>query len=986
MLYSFKQTIIVVSFKKMSSSKYFQNSNARELGELRNDLKVQNKDKARDALKRVIASMSVGKDMSSLFADVINCMQINSLDIKKLVYLYVINFAKAQPELAILAVNTFRKDSLDPNPLIRALAVRTMGFIRLEAITEYLLDPLRRCSRDQDPYVRKTAALCIAKLYSISPVQVIDQGLITVLQRDMLSDSNPMVVANAAIALYEITNATLPKLVLTRTANSFDFFCGAAPLVNGVAPQSNPASAAAETVSSLLNALNECTEWAQATLLECLALYVPASSRDARMVIERVLPRVSHGNPAVVMAAIKVIVGLLDALDNEELAKGFCKKLMGPVVALFSDQDQEIQYVALRSLAAVLVRYPWLLWSDVRVLLCKYNDPLYVKMEKLDLLILLVNEHNADPILSELKEYAAEVDVEFVRKAVKCVGRVAIKVEAAADKCVSALLEMVESKVNYVVQSAVVVMRDIFRKYPNRYEATISAFCENLESLDEPDATAAMVWIIGEYADRIDNSEAILETFIDSFLEQPSSVQLQILTASVKLFLKVKDAKQGTLVKVLEAATEFVDNPDMRDRAYIYWRLLAAKPDACSRVVFSSKPAGRSIVDDGGDMCLSDKALVDKLLGSVGSLASVYRLAPDSFLAPQESDANQASDVESDDSDDDAYRSRQETLKTVKEAMRNMERTAGAPVSDSSPTSAGGKSKPTSDEDETGSGSDESEASSDVSEGGARGSTGPEDSYDSADQTPLPIPPPLVVFSAEANAGAGGFRGLQVEGAVALVRSGERVMMLRFSNKSQQELSGFAIQFNKNPFGLAPRTSDLGAIGSIPPGGKSTFSLPLDLNSLTSGTPPGQLLMIQVAVKTNADVFYFNVPYEIHAVLRRSRKALNSKCNGLTESVDVYSTLWSKFANAAAQGTIPMSQKEPVKAKMLQAGFHFCAQQSPAALRFAAMTTNNVLCLVELAANRGASPPTATVTVHAGSQHLVAHVLNQVLALFPPGS
>ena len=104
--------------------------------------------------------MSVGKDVSALFADVINCVQSNSIEMKKLVYLYVVNYAKAQPDLAILAVNTFRKDSLDPNPLIRALAVRTMGYIRLEAVAEYLMDPVRRCCRDTDPYVRKTAAIC----------------------------------------------------------------------------------------------------------------------------------------------------------------------------------------------------------------------------------------------------------------------------------------------------------------------------------------------------------------------------------------------------------------------------------------------------------------------------------------------------------------------------------------------------------------------------------------------------------------------------------------------------------------------------------------------------------------------------------------------------------------------------------------------------------------------------------------------------------
>ena len=82
---------------------------------------------------------------SSLFADVVNCMQTDNLELKKLVYLYLMNYAKSQPDLAILAVNTFSKDCEDPNPLIRALAVRTMGCIRVDKITEYLCEPLRKC-------------------------------------------------------------------------------------------------------------------------------------------------------------------------------------------------------------------------------------------------------------------------------------------------------------------------------------------------------------------------------------------------------------------------------------------------------------------------------------------------------------------------------------------------------------------------------------------------------------------------------------------------------------------------------------------------------------------------------------------------------------------------------------------------------------------------------------------------------------------------
>jgi AP-1 complex subunit beta-1 len=176
--------------------------------ELSVDLNSEYRDKRKDAIKRVIASMTVGKgttaidlgyptrhrrfaDVSGLFPDVLKNMQTDDLEQKKLVYLYLMNYAKTQPELVILAVNTFVKDSEDPNPLVRALAIRTMGCLRAEKIIDYLCDPLQRALKDENPYVRKTAALCVAKLYDLKPELVIDNGFLEQL-REMISDSNPM--------------------------------------------------------------------------------------------------------------------------------------------------------------------------------------------------------------------------------------------------------------------------------------------------------------------------------------------------------------------------------------------------------------------------------------------------------------------------------------------------------------------------------------------------------------------------------------------------------------------------------------------------------------------------------------------------------------------------------------------------------------------------------------------------------------------------
>lgn len=53
--------------------------------------------------------MVIGHICSALFPDVVNCMQTDNLELKKLVYLYLMNYAKSQPDMAIMAVNTFVK-------------------------------------------------------------------------------------------------------------------------------------------------------------------------------------------------------------------------------------------------------------------------------------------------------------------------------------------------------------------------------------------------------------------------------------------------------------------------------------------------------------------------------------------------------------------------------------------------------------------------------------------------------------------------------------------------------------------------------------------------------------------------------------------------------------------------------------------------------------------------------------------------------------
>ena len=193
--------------KKIEKQKdriYFTSKNS-ELDELQIQLESFKIPKQIEAMKEIIAGMTIGKDVSPLFPYVVNCMRTKDLELKKLIYLYIINFAKIKPNESILAVNSFLIDaSDDSNPIIQALAIRTMGCIRVDEIVSYLCDTLKNGLKCNDSYVKKTSCFCVAKLYCTCPQLVIDNGLINLLIEN-LNDGNAIVLSSTIAALSEIS-------------------------------------------------------------------------------------------------------------------------------------------------------------------------------------------------------------------------------------------------------------------------------------------------------------------------------------------------------------------------------------------------------------------------------------------------------------------------------------------------------------------------------------------------------------------------------------------------------------------------------------------------------------------------------------------------------------------------------------------------------------------------------------------------------------
>ena len=87
----------------------------------------------------------------------------------------------------------------------------------------------------------------------------------------------------------------------------------------------------------------------------------------------------------------------------------------------------------------------------------------------------------------------------------------------------------------------------IFRKFPSKYEGLIKDVIAKVDEYYEVEAKSAVIWIIGEYAEKIKESEKLIEKFSQNFLEDPDQVKLQLVTSTVKLYLKKPDNSESLI-------------------------------------------------------------------------------------------------------------------------------------------------------------------------------------------------------------------------------------------------------------------------------------------------------------------------------------------------------------------------------------------------------------------------------------------------------
>jgi hypothetical protein len=103
--------------------------------------------------------------------------------------------------------------------------------------------------------------------------------------------------------------------------------------------------------------------------------------------------------------------------------------------------------------------------------------------------------------------------------------------------------------------------------------------------------------------------------------EEDLNVQLQILNTAVKIYVNHPDNFLEQLSTLFKTASENTDNPDLRDRAFIYWRLLNLNDlDLAKEIISGERPQIEDAVDDSVPV---EPELASKLISQIGMITSV---------------------------------------------------------------------------------------------------------------------------------------------------------------------------------------------------------------------------------------------------------------------------------------------------------------------------------------------------------------------------
>ncbi|KAM7368682.1 hypothetical protein PAMP_012995 [Pampus punctatissimus] len=542
-----------------------------------------------EAMKRVVGLIAKGKNASELFPAVVKNVASKNIELKKLVYVYLVRYAEEQQDLALLSISTFQRALKDPNQFIRASALRVLSSIRVTIIVPIMMLAIKEAASDLSPYVRKTSAHAIQKLYSLDPDQ--KEQLIEVIEK-LLKDKSTLVAGSVVMAFEEVCPDRIDLIH--------------------------------KNYRKLCNLLVDVEEWGQVVIISMLTRYARTQftspwkegavfdennektfyesdseekkvedkpyvmDPDHRLLLRNTKPLLQSRNTAVVMSVAQLYWHLAPKHEVSIVTKSLVRLLRS---------HREVQYVVLQNIATMSIQRKGMFEPYMKSFYVRSTDATHIKTLKLEILTNLANEANISTILREFQTYVKSQDKAFAAATIQAIGRCATNISEVTDTCLNGLVLLLSNRDETVVAESVVVIKKLLQTQPTQHSEIIKHMAKLFDNITVPMARASILWLMGEYCERVPKiAPDVLRKMAKSFTAEEDIVKLQIVNLAAKLYLT--NSKQTKLLtQYILNLGKYDQNYDIRDRTRFIRQLIVPNERSgalnkyARRILLAPKPA-----------------------------------------------------------------------------------------------------------------------------------------------------------------------------------------------------------------------------------------------------------------------------------------------------------------------------------------------------------------------------------------------------------
>ncbi|CDQ58495.1 unnamed protein product [Oncorhynchus mykiss] len=524
-----------------------------------------NKDSLKlEAMKRIVAMIARGKNASDLFPAVVKNVACKNIEVKKLVYVYLVRYAEEQQDLALLSISTFQ----------RGLKVSHLAHHHRSSIRYPTPDPNLNHWRetkisDPGPVVSSLSPLSISSVHlffffpfhSLSLSQINSQSIVNSEIRDLVflslyprcpTRSNLVQKAGRLIHLLSCLIATTP--VRARERRRMKVI--SPPIHNSTKPHCFLTQRASNPEASRTNVSEE----TPCTWQPWLARTAPGPPQES-----------------LVRDETRISLPAKPSLTRTTLCQ-LCLHVINYINVLsrppFLSPCSEVQYVVLQNVATMSIKRRGMFEPYLKSFYIRSTDPTQIKVLKLEVLTNLANETNISTILREFQTYIKSNDKDFVAATIQAIGRCATNIGEVRDTCLNGLVQLLSNRDELVVAESVVVIKKLLQMQPEQHSDIIKHMAKLTDNIQVPMARASILWLIGEYCEHVPKiAPDVLRKMAKTFTNEEDIVKLQIINLAAKLYLT--NSKQTKLLTqyVLNLA-KYDQNYDIRDRARFIRQLI----------------------------------------------------------------------------------------------------------------------------------------------------------------------------------------------------------------------------------------------------------------------------------------------------------------------------------------------------------------------------------------------------------------------------